>query len=101
MAAAVFNWPASGQAQPLCWVTLGGALAHKPPSRVPENALKFVVGAMLTAFGTFWGSEGVGVVWPGQDTAILVIGAFVLLAGLFSVRLLQPRATALLEGSTP
>jgi uncharacterized membrane protein len=81
-------------------VTLGGALIHRPLSRVPENALKFVVGAMLTTFGIFWGSEGVGVAWPGQDAAILVILGFVLAAGLVSVRLLQPRPTALLEGST-
>jgi len=82
-------------------VTLAGALVHRPLSRVPENALKFVVGAMLTTFGLFWGSEGVGVAWPGQDAAILVIVALVLLTGLISVRFLQPRPTGLLEGSTP
>jgi uncharacterized membrane protein len=51
--------------------------------------MKFVVGAMLTTFGIFWGSEGVGVVWPGQDAAILAIVAFILVMALISVRILQ------------
>jgi uncharacterized membrane protein len=51
--------------------------------------MKFVVGAMLTTFGIFWGGEGVGVVWPGQDAAILAIVTFVLLTALLSVRTLQ------------
>jgi len=48
-----------------------GAVVHGPLSRVPENGMKFGVGLMLTTFGTFWGSEGVGVSWPGEDAAIL------------------------------
>jgi uncharacterized membrane protein len=28
---------------------------------------------MLTSFGTFWGAEGAGVRWPGNDAALLVI----------------------------
>jgi hypothetical protein len=35
--------------------------------------MKFVVGVMLCAFGTFWGAEGAGVTWPGSDLAILVL----------------------------
>src|SRR5256885_1105132 len=30
------------------------AAARRPLAMVPENALKFVVGVMLTTFGTFW-----------------------------------------------
>lgn len=53
-------------------VVLGvGAIIHKPLSRVPENTLKFAVGLLLASFGTFWAGEGVGVAWPGSDTAIL------------------------------
>ena len=42
-----------------------------PLHRVPENALKFSVGVMLSAFGIFWGVEGAGADWPGGDAAIL------------------------------
>jgi uncharacterized membrane protein len=70
-------------------VSIVGTIVRQPLSQVPENTLKFVVGAMLTTFGVFWGSEGVGAVWPGQDAAILAIVAFVLVAALISVRILQ------------
>ncbi|THF86729.1 hypothetical protein E7T09_11610 [Deinococcus sp. KSM4-11] len=48
-----------------------GLLIHRPLSQVPENTLKFVVGLMLTTFGTFWAAEGAGAVWPGADASIL------------------------------
>jgi uncharacterized membrane protein len=53
-------------------VALGFAI-RAPLARVPENTLKFVVGVMLTSFGTFWGAEGAGVRWPGDDGALLVV----------------------------
>ena len=37
---------------------------------MPENAIKFTVGIMLIAFGTFWGGEGVGVDWTLGDVTI-------------------------------
>jgi uncharacterized membrane protein len=80
---------ATGAAIAVVLVTIVGAIARQPLSRVPENTMKFVVGAMLTTFGIFWGGEGVGVVWPGQDAAILAIVTFVLLTALLSVRTLQ------------
>jgi uncharacterized membrane protein len=55
------------------FVLLAGAAVHAPLSRVPENTMKFVVGAMLTSFGLFWGAEGAGAHWPGSDAALLVI----------------------------
>jgi uncharacterized membrane protein len=63
-------------------VGLAGVLVHRPLSAVPENNMKFTVGAMLTTFGIFWGAEGAGVTWPGGDGAILVVLAFVVLASL-------------------
>ncbi|HEY7147462.1 MAG TPA: hypothetical protein VH637_24715 [Streptosporangiaceae bacterium] len=56
-------------------VAVGGAAVavRAPLSRVPENTMKFVVGIMLTAFGTFWGAEGAGARWPGSDAALLVL----------------------------
>src|SRR5215470_1513646 len=41
-------------------VGLAGLAVRAPLAKVPENTMKFVVGVMLTAFGTFWGAEGAG-----------------------------------------
>jgi uncharacterized membrane protein len=64
-------------------IATAGAAMRSPLSRVPENTMKFVVGIMLTAFGTFWGAEGAGAHWPGSDAALLAlipaIGVFALL----------------------
>jgi uncharacterized membrane protein len=80
-------------------VTIVGALIRQPLSRVPENTMKFVVGAMLTTFGLFWGAEGVGLLWPGQDIAILAILGFLLLVSLGAVRLLRRTRDYTLAGS--
>jgi uncharacterized membrane protein len=61
-------------------VALGFAL-HRPLARVPENTLKFVVGMLLSAFGTFWVGEGTGVAWPGHDLAIpMLMAAYLAIA---------------------
>jgi uncharacterized membrane protein len=70
-------------------VVVAGALARAPLSRVPENTLKFAVGVMLTAFGTFWGAEGAGAHWPAADASILVLVAVYLGAALALVALLR------------
>ncbi|HVX22965.1 MAG TPA: hypothetical protein VHB02_16595 [Acidimicrobiales bacterium] len=52
-----------------------GAVVARQLSAVPENAIKTVVGVMLTSFGLFWVGEGAGVRWPGGDLAVLVLVA--------------------------
>jgi uncharacterized membrane protein len=54
-------------------VTAAAFAVHAPLARVPENAMKFGVGVMLTSFGMFWGAEGAGAHWPGGDAALLAI----------------------------
>ena len=61
-------------------VVAAGALVQAPLARVPENTLKFVVGVLLTSFGTFWAAEGAGIAWPGTDAALLAIIAAVAFA---------------------
>jgi uncharacterized membrane protein len=75
-------------------VTGIAVVVHQPLSRVPENSLKFVVGLMLTAFGTFWAAEGVGLEWPGEDLAILGLLAFYALASGVLIVLLRQRLAA-------
>jgi uncharacterized membrane protein len=75
-------------------VTAGLAL-HRPLKNVPENAMKFVVGIMLTSFGTLWTGEGLGVKWWHDDffIPILIVGfvaaSFALIYMLKSSRQLQ------------
>lgn len=57
-------------------VALTGLIVARQLSEVPENAIKTVVGIMLTSFGLFWVGEGAGVHWPGSDLTIPVLVAF-------------------------
>jgi uncharacterized membrane protein len=59
-------------------VILVGAIVRVPLAKVPENTLKFVVGIMLTTFGTFWLGEGFGVQWPLSDAFLLILVAIYL-----------------------
>jgi uncharacterized membrane protein len=88
---------AAGAALALVVVVAVGVLVRHPLSRVPENTLKFVVGVMLTSFGTFWAGEGAGIDWPGSDGALAFLIVLTVLWSLLFVRLLgrQPKvATA-------
>ena len=66
-----------------------GVAVRAPLALVPENAMKFSVGVMLTSFGTFWGAEGAGASWPGGDAALLVIIPAVVALGLAMVAWLR------------
>lgn len=71
-----------------------GIVVRAPLSRVPENTMKFVVGVMLCAFGTFWGAEGAGVSWPGSDLAILLLVMLYGCVALLLVAALRDRSKA-------
>jgi uncharacterized membrane protein len=82
-----------GAAAAVLVVTVTGIAVRAPLARVPENAMKFAVGVMLTSFGIFWGAEGAGVSWPGQDAALLVLVPVVVLVALgYTALLRRPRA---------
>ena len=66
-----------------------GVIVRAPLARVPENAMKFVVGVMLTSFGTFWGAEGAGAHWPGSDAALLVVVPAVAVFALGTIGVLR------------
>jgi Ca2+/H+ antiporter, TMEM165/GDT1 family len=85
--------PASvGALAALAVVIVLGIVVHQPLARVPENTLKFAVGVLLSAFGTFWAGEGIGVLWPGGDSALLVLIAVFLVMALVLVRLARARS---------
>jgi uncharacterized membrane protein len=72
---------ALGAAAAVLVVATAGVSVRAPLARVPENAMKLAVGVMLTSFGIFWGAEGAGVSWPGNDAALLVIVPLVVATG--------------------
>jgi uncharacterized membrane protein len=80
-----------GAAAAAILVIVAGVVVRGPLSRVPENTLAFAVGVMLTTFGIFWGAEGVGVSWPGDDASLPVVLAFVALFSFGFVTALRRR----------
>lgn len=79
-----------------------GFAVRGPLTRVPENALKFGVGVMLTSFGTFWGAEGAGADWPGGDIAILLLIAFTTVTSILFVTIARrPRLAPSARGAVP
>ena len=85
--------PASmGALAALLVVVALGLLLHRPLANVPENALKFTVGVLLSAFGTFWVGEGMGLAWPGADWSILALIAGFVTTALVAVPLCRANA---------
>lgn len=68
-------------------VLLLGIIVHRPLARIPENTLKFAVGVLLSAFGTFWFGEGIGVDWPGKDWSILALVAGFMASAMIAIAL--------------
>jgi uncharacterized membrane protein len=66
---------------------VAAALLNRPLSRVPENALKFAVGIMVSAFGLFWFGEGIGIHWPYGDAMILALMVALLAASSLGIRI--------------
>ena len=83
---------AFGALAALLVVTALGVAVHRPLSRVPENTLKFIVGVLLSSFGTFWVGEGLGLRWPGNDGSLLGLIAGFLAVALLAVPLCRSRA---------
>jgi len=73
----------------LILVVAAGIALHAPLSRVPENVMKYVVGVMLTTFGTYWLGEGARFAWPGDDLALFYIGATILVCSFLAVAVLR------------
>lgn len=94
--------PASvGAGGALAIVLLLGLMVHRPLAKVPENTLKFLVGAMISAFGLFWIGEGLGDEWPGGDWAVLGLSLGFLAIGLGSIPLARSLATPVTDPARP
>src|SRR5207244_2047936 len=80
--AAARAFPTAALAAAAALVVIGGAgaLARRAVERIPRSALQLVVGTLLSAFGTFWAVEGLGISWPGADLDIIALDSWLLLA---------------------
>lgn len=86
-----FDLPIAGATVGLILVVTAGVLVHRPLSRVPENTIKYAVGLLLAAFGTFWVGEGVGVEWTLHDPTIIVLVGVYAAAAATLVWYLRPK----------
>ena len=66
-----------------------GALTYRWIARIPRRALQLFVGALLSAFGTFWSVQGLGVGWPGDELSLLWLIPLYALAGVVLLRLVD------------
>jgi uncharacterized membrane protein len=61
-------------------------------AQIPREWLRFAVGIVLAAFGTFWAAEGANVRWPGGDWSLLGLLAAITGTAFAYLALLRPRA---------
>jgi uncharacterized membrane protein len=90
--AGTFLWAAGGALIAGTIVAIAAAILRHPFSRVPENAMGFIVGVMLLSFGTFWSGEGLGLRWWAGEATLAWIIALYLIAALVLIALWRPRA---------
>jgi uncharacterized membrane protein len=77
-----------------------GALVQAPLQRIPENTLKFIVGIMLTTFGTFWSGESFGITWPFSDLFLLLLATLYLVASALLITAIKQRKPGVVLATT-
>ena len=80
---------AIGAAASLIVVVAAGVIFRAPLTAVPENTMKYVVGILLTSFGTFFAGEGLGVTWWNEDVSLIPLIAAYGLLSLIAVWVLR------------
>jgi len=88
-AAGAFPSAALAAAAALVVIGAAGALARRLVERIPRSALQLLVGILLSAFGSFWAVEGLGIAWPGADLFIIALAAWYVLAAAWYIRRLR------------
>lgn len=83
-----------GAAAAALLVILMGLAARRPLSQIPENALKLAVGILVSAFGTLWAGEGLGLQWPGGNWSPILLSLGYLLVALIGIALVRALRSA-------
>lgn len=82
-------WSAGGAGAAFAVVAAAAVALHKPLARVPENAMKALVGVMLASVGTFWSGEALGFAWFAGDATLFIIAVAYAAAAAIAVALLR------------
>jgi len=83
-----------GAAAAVVLVILATVAARGPLAKVPDVVLKFVVGIMLTSFGTLWLGEALGIHWWGSDASVIWLALGNLALSWLAVGLLRRGSSA-------
>jgi uncharacterized membrane protein len=78
-----------------------GAATFRLVARIPRRALQLFVGALLSAFGTFWAGQGVGVIWPGGELSLLCLAGVYAATGGVLLHLVRGWLTPARSTRTP
>lgn len=66
-------------------VTLVAIAAWNWLTAIPGNTFKFLTGILLTTYGTFWATSGMGATFPGEDWGVIGVLAIVVLFSVAAV----------------
>ncbi len=90
----------AGAAAAFLVISAAGVATRGLVQRIPRSALQLLVGTLLSAFGTFWSVEGLGLAWPGDEIAILALAGWYVAAAAGYTTLLRRRAHPLIARTT-
>jgi uncharacterized membrane protein len=88
------TWSTAGALAAFVVVLIAAIALHKPFGRVPENAMKAIVGLMLLSLGTFWMGEGLAVQWWLGDVTLFLIVAIYAATAWAMTAILRERVPA-------
>jgi uncharacterized membrane protein len=87
----LLGWSIGGAIVAAVVVALAAVVLRAPFARVPENAIKAVVGLMLLSLGTLWAGEGLGLTWWAGDATVFWL-ILIYAAGATGLTLAQRRS---------
>jgi Ca2+/H+ antiporter, TMEM165/GDT1 family len=76
-APSLIAWSVGGALAAFAIVGAAAVALRAPFSRVPENALKALVGIMLLALGTLWTGEGMHIAWSFGEWTLALLAAII------------------------
>jgi uncharacterized membrane protein len=79
------GWGAVAGGAAVVVVTAVALLARRWLELIPGNTFKFLTGILLTTYGTFWATSGMGAEFPGEDYGVIGVLIVVILFAVGAV----------------